>query len=170
MLILKTTDGNVVHFTDKEAELSVFLKTIYYNNDEIFMNGESKISEDNIIIRKGNKKLLTIVKQLCSFILKYNITTESLSNIYNFDEELPKEIKKCIDIRENFTINEFFTLIDIVNFMDIDTILQILKKKLYYIIKIETLEDITEIFKLNDYDFTKKEKDAMSLYNDMLTY
>ena len=70
MLILNTTDGKTVYFTDNEAKLSVFLKTIYYNDGDEFMGGESKISTNELIIKNGNEKLLSIVKQLCGYILK----------------------------------------------------------------------------------------------------
>ena len=170
MLILKTNDGGVVHFEDYEAMQSVYLKTLFYNNDDDFMNGENKIQTEHVVIEKANKKLLTIVKQLCGYILKYNIDDKFISNINDFEEEIPEDIKKCIDFTEHFTQAEFFVLLDIINFMYIEPVLQILKKKLNYIIKTETIEDIMEIFKLKESDFTKKEKDAISLYEDMLEH
>lgn len=170
MLVLKTNDNEYVEFKDSEANLSVYLKTLFYDKGDIFIHNENKIESDVVVIEKANKKMLTIVKKMCYFVLKYNINNETLLNINNFSEEMPQEIQSYLNFGEHFTENEFFELIDIVNFMDIELVLQILKKKLNYIIKTKTIEDIMEIFKLKDSDFTKKENDAILLYKDMLEY
>ena len=168
MLILRTIDNETVEFTDKEANLSAFLNTMFYSGDETFTGGESKINIDTIVIQKANKKILSIVQKLCKYVLLYNLSKDMIeTNTYT---DIPTVIQKDIDISKKFTLRDLFLLIDIVNFMDIEIILQILKKKVEYMVSSERPEVVMELFQLSYDDFTEREKEAVETYNAMVDY
>ena len=168
MIILSTNDNKKVEFTDKEALLSVFLKTMFYTNDDEFINGESKINVDTILIEKANEKILTKIQKLCKILVDKKITMYKINNT-NY-ENLDINIQNILKIQEDFTVKEMFSLIDVVNFMNIETILEIIKKKIKYIISSNTYDEVIKIFKITKDEFTNKEKEAMQTFDKTFEY
>tara|TARA_B100001142_G_scaffold284863_1_gene298753 strand:+ start:3676 stop:4266 length:591 start_codon:yes stop_codon:yes gene_type:complete len=154
MLEIISSDDTNILFYNKEVLHSNLLKSFYY--EETSENGEKKLDE-SIKLDYISDEQLQILKSLLQNLVYYDLNQETIKKINNYND-IFSPIKDILNIRKEFTMDKFFKLMDICNFLDIPILLHILKMKIYTLIDSNTNEDIVKMFNINKE--LVKEKDS----------
>ena len=153
MIRIITKEDHKIKFNKSEILLSNLLKNMFYNEDN------EKDTIQDIKINKISILELGKIKALLSFISIEKISFDKIKEktfYYN-------EIVDMIKITPIFTCEKFFKLMDIVNFLDIEILLFIMKTYIIDIINDYSVKEVCELFKLKKEDFSELQHNRISI-------
>tara|TARA_B100000795_G_scaffold192494_1_gene146880 strand:- start:21 stop:497 length:477 start_codon:yes stop_codon:yes gene_type:complete len=149
MIKVISVDNKSIDFTEDEIKLSALLKTMCL--------GENFEKSDEVQLPKVTFDNLFYIKRLSKVIINKNITEKVVDKSDCF-EDLNNTLNDYLKITTEFTIENLFTLLDCVNFLENIIIVKIIKKKIDTILKYSTVDDIIKIFKLDNFDGEEMEQ------------
>tara|TARA_B100001142_G_scaffold110090_1_gene112099 strand:- start:525 stop:1115 length:591 start_codon:yes stop_codon:yes gene_type:complete len=194
MIEIISKDDTRIQFDDREAKYSNVLKSLYDDDDE---NGEKKFNE-SIPLHYISDKQLQILKSLLQNLVYYNLNQETIKKIDNYDNIYVSikdilKIREDFTIDNLFKFIDICNFLDIpvlihilkmkiYTFIDSNTREDIVKmfnidKELIDDDDSDTIEnyvketDINDIMKrytLETGDFTKKENEAIEIFETFI--
>ena len=194
MIEIISKDDTRIQFDDREAKYSNVLKSLYDDDDE---NGEKKFSE-SIPLHYISDKQLQILKSLLQNLVYYNLNQETIKKIDNYDNIYVSikdilKIREDFTIDNLFKFIDICNFLDIpvlihilkmkiYTFIDSNTREDIVKmfnidKELIDDDDSDTIEnyvketdiyDIMKRYTLETGDFTKKENEAIEIFETFI--
>ena len=158
MIKVISVDNQAIEFTEEEIKLSVLLKTMCLDDFE---------KRESIQLPKVDIDNLFYIKRLSMAIIENNITEEKIKEAEDF-EDINNSITGYLRLKDEFTMEHLFKLLDCVNFLENIIIIKLIKKKISTILKISTVDEIKNIFKLVDNDFNDTEKSKIAALSNMV--
>jgi len=158
MIKVISVDNQAIEFTEEEIKLSVLLKTMCLDDFE---------KRGSIQLPKVDIDNLFYIKRLSMAIIENNITEEKIKEAEDF-EDINNSISGYLRLKDGFTMEHLFKLLDCVNFLENIIIIKLIKKKISTILKISTVDEIKNIFKLEDNDFNDTEKAKIAALSNMV--
>tara|TARA_B100000795_G_scaffold8999_1_gene6374 strand:+ start:466 stop:936 length:471 start_codon:yes stop_codon:yes gene_type:complete len=155
MIKVISVDNKSIDFTEDEIKHSVLLKTMCL--------GENFEKRYEVQLPKVNVDNLFYIKRLSMVIISKNITEEFVDNLDCFEDNTVNDYLK---ITTDFTIENLFTLLDCVNFLENIIIIKLITKKIDTILKYSMVDDIIETFKLDNFD--EGEMEQMSILKKLV--
>jgi hypothetical protein len=154
MIKIITKEDHSVLFKKEEIILSNVLNNIFFDDDCI----KQEIKIDKISINE-----LAKIKALLSLIVINDITIEKLQSKSLVYYELISHIK----ITPLFNCCNFFALLDIVNFLNIEILLYLMKDYIKEIINDLTFTEVIENFCLEKSNFSELENNRINVINHL---
>lgn len=158
MIKVISVDNQAIEFAEEEIKLSVLLKTMCLDDFE---------KRESIQLPKVDSDNLFYIKRLSMAIIENNITEEKIKAAEDF-EDINNSITNYLRLKDGFTMEHLFKLLDCVNFLENIIIIKLIKKKISTILKISTVDEIKNIFKLVDNDFNDTEKSKIAALSNMV--
>ena len=161
MIKIITKEDHSIIFTKNEIMLSNLLNNMFYSEESDNEEITDKIQE--LKIKKIYINELAKIKDLLSFIVLKNITLDKLQikSLHYYD--LIEKIK----ITPLFNCSNFFDLLNIVNFLDIQILLYLMTGYVKEIINDLTFNDVIEKFGLEKSNFSELENNRMNVINNL---
>ena len=173
MIRIITKEDQSILFNKEEIKFSTFLNNMFFNK-QFYNNEDSEDScedSDNSCEDSDNKNVkelkidklsiqsLVKIKAIIQYVLEKKIENDYKNN---------NKIKKMIQISKYFSLKEFFELLDVVNYLHIELIINVMVNYINLEIEDNTLIEIKKTFNLTDDDFTGAELIRIELFNKII--
>lgn len=133
MIIINLKDGTS-ELCDDLAKYSSLINNIYYNEDKDFSSGETKQNE-SLDLKWVETKLFNYYKEFCNIL--FTVNNKIIS-------ENAKEFLDALDI------SELFKLLNLCNFLENNSLINLIKEKIDDEISNNTYEDIFTKYDINN--------------------
>ena len=133
MIIINLKNGTS-ELCDDLARYSSLINNIYYNEDNDFSNGETKQNE-SLDLKWVETKLFNYYKEFCNIL--FTVNNKIIS-------ESAKEFLDALDI------SELFKLLNLCNFLENNSLINLIKEKIDDEISNNTYEDIFTKYDINN--------------------
>ena len=173
MIRIITKEDQSILFNKEEIKFSTFLNNMFFNK-QFYNNEDSEDScedSDNSCEDSDNKnvKELKIDKLSIQSLVKIKaIIQYVLEKKIENDYKNKNKLKKMIQISKYFSLKEFFELLDVVNYLHIELIINVMVNYIKQEIEDDTLMEIKKTFNLTDDDFTGDQLKREELFNKII--
>ena len=179
MIRIITKEDQSILFNKEEIKFSTFLNNMFFNK-QFYNNEDSEDScedsdnsdnSDNSCEDSDNKnvKELKIDKLSIQSLVKIKaIIQYVLENKIENDYKNNNKLKKMIQVSKYFSLKEFFELLDVVNYLHIELIINVMVNYIKQEIEDDTLMEIKKTFNLTDDDFTGDQLKREELFNKII--
>lgn len=159
MFKIISNDNQSILFNKKEIKFSVFLSNMF----EMDVDKEDEIPE--LKIEKITIFLLAKIKKMLEIIVKKNITLDILKR----KTSIYYDLLKYVQISKNFQQKDFFKLMDVCNYLDIEILLFLMIQYLKDIINDSTVKDVNLMFNLNENDYLDIDNNRINFLHSILS-
>ena len=177
MIRIITKEDQSILFNKEEIKFSTFLNNMFfnkqfYNNEDSCEDSEDSCEDsDNYCEDSDNKNVkelkidklsiqsLVKIKAIIQYVLEKKIENDYKNN---------NKLKKIIQISKYFSLKEFFELLDVVNYLHIELIINVMVNYIKQEIEDDTLIEIKKTFNLTDDDFTGDQLKREELFNKII--
>jgi replicative superfamily II helicase len=166
MIRIITKEDQSILFNKEEIKFSTFLNNMFFNK-QFYNNEDSDNSCEDSCEDSENKnvKELKIDKLSIQSLVKIKAIIQYVLEKKIDDYKNNNKLKKIIQISKYFSLKDFFELLEVVNYLHIELIINVMVNYIKQEIEDDTIMEIKKTFNLTDDDFTGDQLKREELFN-----